>query len=81
MTDIMLDLLVQTMKDVSVMKIKGSQKKRLVIELLMDELDMPEIVEDLLENLIDILIQTENGKIVFNKKIKTSLLNCYSSRK
>ena len=80
MSSVILDLLVKTMKDVSVMNISGFKKKTLVLELLFDELDMSPIIEELLENVIDLLIDVENGKLVFNKKIKKSFLYCCLDR-
>lgn len=72
-----LKLMIHYMKYVGdIQNMSGILKKKFVLTKLRDELDLPEILEDLLINLIDILIDVENGKLVFNPKVKTSLFNC-----
>jgi len=56
----------------------GKEKKELVIATLRHQLDLPDDLEDFIVALIDVLIQVEDGKIVFNKKIPTlSYRGCF----
>jgi hypothetical protein len=64
------------MKYVGDVKMSGQLKKKFVLNKLRDELDLPEILEEFIINIIDTLIQVENGKLVFNKKVQASLFNC-----
>tara|TARA_R110001632_G_scaffold163988_1_gene282387 strand:- start:119 stop:358 length:240 start_codon:yes stop_codon:yes gene_type:complete len=78
--DQILNLLVKSMIDVGKMNITGEAKKRLVLSILFDELEMDSVVEELLEYVIDLLIKVENGKLVFNTKLKQGFLSCCSKR-
>jgi len=78
--DQILNLLVKSMIDVGKMQISGETKKRLVLNILFEELEMNPVVEELLEHFIDILIQVENGKLVFNTKLKQGFLTCCFKR-
>jgi len=78
--DLILNLLVKSMIDVGKMDIDGKTKKRLVLNILFEELEMNPVVEELLEHFIDILIQVENGKLVFNTKLKQGFLTCCFKR-
>ena len=79
--DQILNLLVKSMIDVGKMQISGETKKRLVLDIIFEELEINSVVEELLEHFIDILIKVENGKLVFNHKIKQSFLTCCINRK
>ena len=64
--------------------LNGKEKKQMVISLLLDEIDLPEILEDLIADLIDILIAVENKKLVINPKVikaTKSLFTCCGKRK
>jgi len=80
MTNSILKLLVKTMTEVGQTDLSGKRKKDLVLKLIFDEMDLDEDLEDFLMHIIDLLINVENNKIIFNKKIKKSILSCFSKR-
>ena len=80
MTNSILELLVKTMTEVGQTDLSGKIKKELVLKLIFDEMDLDEDLEDFLMHIIDLLINVENNKIIFNKKIKKSILSCFSKR-
>ena len=80
MTNSILKLLVKTMTEVGQTDLSGKRKKDLVLKLIFDEIDLDEDLEDFLMHIIDLLINVENNKIIFNKKIKKSILSCFSKR-
>ena len=80
MTNSILKLLVKTMTEVGQTDLSGKRKKDLVLKIIFDEMDLDEYLEDFLMHIIDLLINVENNKIIFNKKIKKSILSCFSKR-
>jgi len=80
MTNSILKLLVKTMTEVGQTDLSGKRKKDLVLKIIFDEMDLDEDLEDFLMHIIDLLINVENNKIIFNKKIKKSILSCFSKR-
>jgi hypothetical protein len=50
----------------------GKDKKKFVLDKLRELIEIDGIVEDLIIEIIDLLIQVENGELVFNKKITSS---------
>ena len=80
MTNSILKLLVKTMSEVGQTDLSGKRKKDLVLKIIFDEMDLDEDLEDFLMHIIDLLINVENNKIIFNKKIKKSILSCFSKR-
>ena len=80
MTNSILKLLVKTMTEVGQTDLSGKRKKDLVLKIIFDEMDLNEDLEDFLMHIIDLLINVENNKIIFNKKIKKSILSCFSKR-
>jgi len=68
------------MTEVGQTDLSGKRKKDLVLKLIFDEMDLDEDLEDFLMHIIDLLINVENNKIIFNKKIKKSILSCFSKR-
>lgn len=72
--NIVLETLITTMKHIGRLKdIKGENKKKLVLSIIKEQLDLPEHLENFIMSLIDVLIQVEKGKLVFNEKIKSTL--------
>lgn len=67
-----LNVLIENMKRYGKFNLTGEQKKKLLLDTLKYELDLEPIVENLIIELVDILIDVENKKIVFNPKIKKS---------
>jgi len=80
MTNSILKLLVKTMSEVGQTDLSGKRKKDLVLKIIFDEMELDEDLEDFLMHIIDLLINVENNKIIFNKKIKKSILSCFSKR-
>lgn len=78
-----LTVLIENMKRFGKFNLTGKQKKQLLMETLRYELDLPEKLEDLIVELVDILIKVERNEIVFNPRIKkaVSLLDCCGRRK
>ena len=54
----------------------GPAKKRVVLNMLKDERNIPEEIKPLLIELIDLLISVEKGKIRFNPMIKKKYFPC-----
>lgn len=73
----LLNLIVRLMKDASVMKdLVGDQKKRYVINRVKQELELPEIVEELIGEFINLIIKVDKGKLKINEKeIKKAFLS------
>lgn len=68
---VILTYLIRIMKQIGEYDgLKGSQKKELVIKFIDYELELPEELETLVISLIDILIDVEQGKIIFNANVK-----------
>ena len=80
MTNSILKLLEKTMSEVGQTDLSGKRKKDLVLKIIFDEMELNEDLEDFLMHIIDLLINVENNKIIFNKKIKKSILSCFSKR-
>lgn len=57
-------------------ELSGKQKKEYVIEQMRESLDLPQVYEDILALLIDTLIEVQDGKLVFNQKIKKTTKWC-----
>ena len=70
-------LILILMKDASAMEdMDGHQKKKYVIHRVRQELELPDIIEDLIADFIDIVIEVEKGKLKINKKeVKKALFN------
>ena len=77
-----LTVLIENMKRFGKFNLTGKQKKKLLMETLRYELELPDELETLIVELVDILIKVEKNEIVFNPKIKkaVSLLKCCSGR-
>jgi len=74
---VIIDVLIKTMQHIGDFGgLTGVQKKALVLQTLEYELELPESVESLIIAIIDVLIQVENGKLTFNKKISRSIYSC-----
>jgi len=58
-------------------KAKGKDKKKWVINKMKDIITLDNYIEDLLIAFIDIIIDVENNKLIINKKVKTSMFNCF----
>lgn len=78
MSNQILNRVVQYMSNLGKTDLTGPQKKQILLLWIADELDLPEILEDFIIEIIDLLIQTEQGKIIFNKKAKKSILSCFN---
>ena len=78
-TDLFVPALVDLMKIAGKSsELTGKQKKDLVIKRMRESLDLPQVYEDIIAVLIDTLIQVEDGKLVFNKKLKKTKWVCGS---
>ena len=58
-------------------ELSGKDKKQFVLDEIKKQLELPNDIEDLIINLIDILIQVQNGKLVINPKVTDGCLGCY----
>lgn len=77
MAEVILNSLIDHMMSIGQLNISGDRKKNLVLLLIQEELDLPDILEDLIINLIDVLIKVEQNKLKFNKTfVKKKLLFC-----
>jgi len=73
-----LTVLIQLMKKAGQNKdLSGKDKKQFVLDEIRKQLELPEDIEDLIINLIDILIEVENHQLIINPKVKKSCLGCY----
>ena len=54
----------------------GAKRKAYVISKLLDELDVDEDVIEFINEVVDVLIQTEKGKVVFNPVVKKIARGC-----
>ena len=73
-----LTVLIQLMKKAGQNKdLSGKDKKQFVLDEIRKQLELPEDIEDLIINLIDILIEVQNGKLVINPKVKDGCMGCY----
>ncbi len=83
MKDLFIEL-INLMRRASKMKrLSGIEKKNFVLTELRRIIPYDNVVEELLIDIVDLLIQVENGKIVINKKMKKSCMSifkgcCYS---
>jgi hypothetical protein len=73
----LLELVIGLMTDASNMKgMNGHQKKKYVIIRIKQELELPDAIEELIAEFIDMIIEVEKGKIKINKKeVKKAFLN------
>lgn len=62
-------------------KAKGKDKKKWVLSKMKEIITLDNHIEDLIIAFIDIIIDVENDKIVINKKVKTSIFNCFKDIK
>ena len=56
--------------------LSGDEKKAYVIATLKTELDIDDDIFEFIEEIINVLIQTEKGKIVFNPIVKKVVRGC-----
>lgn len=83
MKDLFIELL-NLMRRASKMKrLNGKEKKNFVLTELRRIIPYDNAVEEMLIDIVDLLIQVENGKIVINKKMKKGCMSmfrgcCYS---
>ncbi len=83
MKDLFIEL-INLMRRASKMKrLNGEEKKNFVLTELRRIIPFDNVVEELLIDVVDLLIQVENGNIVINKKMKKSYMSmikggCYS---
>ena len=65
--------------------LSGADKKEMVITMILNEIELPEILEDLVSEIIDLIIDVENKKLIINPKVakvSNSLFSvCCGSRK
>lgn len=74
-----LSVLVDLMKQAGENKnTTGKQKKEWVIKKMKEVLNLPEVVEELLAELIDLLVDVDGHKIVINPKVKKHFINITS---
>ena len=67
---VILDEVVRIMKEIGELSgLTGKQKKKLVLQMIEYELELPKIVETMIIHLIDLLIDVEQKKIVFNPNV------------
>lgn len=73
----LLELVITLMKDASIMEdLDGHQKKKYVIHRVKQELELPDVIEELIAEFIDMIIEVEKGKLKINKKeVKRALFN------
>jgi hypothetical protein len=77
MKDLFIEL-INLMRRASKMKrLSGRQKKDFVLIELRRIIPYDNVVEELLIDIVDLLIQVENGKIVINKKMKENEKELY----
>ena len=57
-------------------ELTGKQKKEYVIKQMRRSLDLPQVYEDILALLIDTLIEVQDGKLIFNQKLKKTTKWC-----
>lgn len=75
-----LEMLVDTMQYFgSIQNLSGPQKKVFVLKSLDLKINLPDETKETLMNLIDILIQVENHKIIINPKIEKLTKSLFSS--
>lgn len=55
----------------------GEQKKKYVLDAVRSFLEMPEDIEDLIIEFIDIIIKVDKGKLTINQTIKKNFLCCF----
>ena len=71
-----LSVLVDLMKQAGEMKGKtGQQKKNWVLTKLREVMNLPDAVEDLIIELIDVLIDVDKHRIVINPNVKTHIVS------
>jgi len=74
-----LSVLVDLMKQAGANKnTTGKQKKEWVIKKMKEVLNLPEVVEELIAELIDLLVDVDGHKIVINPKVKKHFINITS---
>ncbi|MHA2039831.1 MAG: hypothetical protein ACW98X_25730 [Promethearchaeota archaeon] len=74
-----LSVLVDLMKQVGENKnTTGKQKKEWVINKMKEVLNLPDVVEELIAELIDLLVDVDGHKIVINPKVKKHFINITS---
>lgn len=83
MADQVLHFLVEKMTKVGELNISGKDKKELVLQFIEEKLSdvIPDELEFFLDILIDLLIDVEKGKIIFNPKTKKLVKSCFSCLK
>jgi len=75
----LVSLMVQA--NIELPKAKGKDKKKWVLNKMKEIITLDNYFEDLIIAFIDIIIDVENGKLVINKKVKTSIFNCFKDFK
>jgi len=83
MKDLFIELINLMRRASKMKKLSGIQKKHFVLTELRRIIPYDNSVEELLIDIVDLLIQVENGNIVINKKVKKSCMSmfrgcCYS---
>lgn len=82
---VILDEVVRIMKEIGELNgLTGKQKKKLVLQMIEYELELPDLVETMIIHLIDLLIDVEQKKIIFNPNAvvvaKSLFGSCIGSR-
>ena len=75
----LVSLMVQA--NIELPKAKGKDKKKWVLNKMKEIITLDNYFEDLIIAFIDIIIDVENGKLLINKKVKTSIFNCFKDFK
>lgn len=70
--------LISLMIEASLMvNMSGEDKKKYVLEELKKHITLNNEIEDFIINTIDILIDVDKGKIIFNKKVR-KIFSCFN---
>jgi len=59
----------------------GEGKKKFVLQEMKRIITYDNYIEDILIHIIDLLIDVENGKLVFNKDVKDNAVRCFDFMK
>jgi hypothetical protein len=83
MKDLFIELINLMRRASKIKELSGKEKKKFVLNELRRIIPYDNAVEELLIDIVDLLIQVENGDIVINKKVKKSCMSmfrgcCYS---
>ena len=55
----------------------GEDKKKFVLQEMKRLITYDNYIEDILIHIINLLIQVENGELVFNKDVKDNAVKCF----